>query len=545
MSRLDRIIFDPDTVPPSTPNMNAALVVGQDRLDWSWSTATDTGGSGLAGYGLQLDGGSELRLGIQTSYSQTGLSPASLHTGRVRAFDGNNNPSPYSSQVSGTTSGVGLSWQTTIPTQNLTVGVPFSLDLDTLCTGALSYSLLSGSLPTGVTLDGATGVLSGTPTIAQSVSPTFRASSTSSSALADWTARATAAGVIWAQRFTQQSDVQGTSLGASPKSNAFSNIFLNATDGIIGDGCMEHFFPQGGLPTYGWNRPLFPVPGDANVAGLPVLPAGSYAQIFPEMFVNWAGGGHFVNASYESGGFSNESGKTTQRVRAGSFYVQFRVKFSASRFKSQEAAGKIMMIAGNYGNVNQEIVLSATTQYGGGWFSMYTNVGSGANAFLRNPQNLTGNPVYMQPGGLATCVMGDSQIGLAENGGLQHCWCYPTDTWVTLMIRVTPGHKAVTLSGDWLNAPANAGCKDTGIQVLAALPGATSWTTVMDFPGFIFDFGGDYISQSLGQPFGWNWINFTPFNGGSSSQPVISSTGWFHRFDQIICSTQPIALPAF
>jgi hypothetical protein len=106
LSRLDRVIFDPDTIPPSTPVMNAAVVVGQDRLDLSWTTSTDTGGSGLAGYTIQIDGANTV-LGIQTSYSHTGLSAGSTHTYRVLARDGNNNSSPFSNQVSGTTQSAG------------------------------------------------------------------------------------------------------------------------------------------------------------------------------------------------------------------------------------------------------------------------------------------------------------------------------------------------------------------------------------------------------------------------------------------------------
>jgi Putative Ig domain len=72
-----------------------------------------------------------------------------------------------------------LSWS---GTQSLsgTQGVAYNLDLDTLCThsGALSitYAVQSGALPAGVTLNGGTGVLSGTPTTVETANFVIRAS---------------------------------------------------------------------------------------------------------------------------------------------------------------------------------------------------------------------------------------------------------------------------------------------------------------------------------------------------------------------------------
>lgn len=103
MSSLLRVIFDPDTIPPTVPAISSVVAVGQNRLDITWSASTDTGGSGLAGYDLLKDGGTVITLGNQLIYSDTGLVASSNHTYRVRARDTAGNASAYSTQASGTT----------------------------------------------------------------------------------------------------------------------------------------------------------------------------------------------------------------------------------------------------------------------------------------------------------------------------------------------------------------------------------------------------------------------------------------------------------
>lgn len=103
MSSLLRVIFDPDQTPPSTPAALTATAVGQDRIDLAWSVAVDTGGSGIAGYEVLKDGTTTITLGVQTSYSDTGLAASSAHTYRVRAYDGAGNRGSYSTQASATT----------------------------------------------------------------------------------------------------------------------------------------------------------------------------------------------------------------------------------------------------------------------------------------------------------------------------------------------------------------------------------------------------------------------------------------------------------
>jgi len=115
VSTLSRIIFDPDTTPPGVPSIVSVIPVSQGRLDVTWTVVTDTGGSGLAGYNLLIDGSITVNLGIQTSYSHTGLAASSTHTYRVQSVDGNGNTSAFGSQASGTAASTPITFNPAYP----------------------------------------------------------------------------------------------------------------------------------------------------------------------------------------------------------------------------------------------------------------------------------------------------------------------------------------------------------------------------------------------------------------------------------------------
>ncbi|TDQ54464.1 glycoside hydrolase family 9 protein [Actinorugispora endophytica] len=86
----------PDPTPPSAPGDLAASDVTDTGASLSWSPATDTGGSGLAGYeaALQrLDAVEVLGTTTGTGYELTGLSPDTEYTFRVNAYDNAGNTS--------------------------------------------------------------------------------------------------------------------------------------------------------------------------------------------------------------------------------------------------------------------------------------------------------------------------------------------------------------------------------------------------------------------------------------------------------------------
>ena len=89
----------PDTLPPSTPpglTVSPAGCSQTNSFTFSWTASTDTGGSGLAGYEWQVDGG-----GITATTARVAVAPNDVSTGghtfSVRAYDNAGNRSVYAS----------------------------------------------------------------------------------------------------------------------------------------------------------------------------------------------------------------------------------------------------------------------------------------------------------------------------------------------------------------------------------------------------------------------------------------------------------------
>lgn len=75
-------------------------------------------------------------------------------------------PCPAYSTPSPISPGRAPRWVAPIVVPQLTQNVAMaSIDMDNYCNGATSYAVTTGTLPTGITLAGATGILSGTPTV--------------------------------------------------------------------------------------------------------------------------------------------------------------------------------------------------------------------------------------------------------------------------------------------------------------------------------------------------------------------------------------------
>jgi len=108
-----------DTTAPTAPTVT--LVGGAQQVAINWTGATDTGGSGLTGYRVDvssvatftplLTAWNNKDVGLVTSTTPTNLMANTTYYVRVRAYDGAANLSPYSTTKSATTSA-----DTTAPT---------------------------------------------------------------------------------------------------------------------------------------------------------------------------------------------------------------------------------------------------------------------------------------------------------------------------------------------------------------------------------------------------------------------------------------------
>ncbi|MGW2155269.1 GH12 family glycosyl hydrolase domain-containing protein [Nonomuraea sp. NPDC001699] len=112
-----------DRTPPTTPGTPTASGTTAAATTLTWGASTDTGGSGLAGYDiLRATGDTFTQVGTSatTSYTDTGLTPATTYRYRVRARDGAGNLSPESAAVTVTTQngGGGGGCAVTATTQN-------------------------------------------------------------------------------------------------------------------------------------------------------------------------------------------------------------------------------------------------------------------------------------------------------------------------------------------------------------------------------------------------------------------------------------------
>jgi len=145
-----------DTTPPSTVSGLTATAASSSQINLSWAAATDTGGSGLAGYKIERCSGAgctafaQIATSTTTTYSNTALTAATSYSYRVRAYDVAGNNGGYSATATATTSSTGGS--------TLTKGVPVT-GLTATTGNSLNYTMVvpAGSTNLTFTLSGGTG----------------------------------------------------------------------------------------------------------------------------------------------------------------------------------------------------------------------------------------------------------------------------------------------------------------------------------------------------------------------------------------------------
>lgn len=167
-----------DITAPSVPLNLTATAISVSQINLAWSASTDTGGSGLKGYNVYRNGSLAASPTVAL-LNDTGLLSGTNYSYRVSAVDNAGNESAQSTAANATTLS-SLAWQAGTITENLSVGTPFSVNLDTLCTNAQSYTLVGGSLPAGLSMSGGprNNVISGVPTTVQALTPMLRARDT-------------------------------------------------------------------------------------------------------------------------------------------------------------------------------------------------------------------------------------------------------------------------------------------------------------------------------------------------------------------------------
>ena len=147
-----------DTTPPSTVSGLSATASGSAQINLSWSAATDTGGSGLAGYKIERCTGAgctsfaQIATSTTASYANTGLAASTSYSYRVRAYDGAGNNGGYSATASATTTAGGGGGTT------LTNGVPVT-GLTATTGNSLNYTMVvpAGATNLTFTTSGGTG----------------------------------------------------------------------------------------------------------------------------------------------------------------------------------------------------------------------------------------------------------------------------------------------------------------------------------------------------------------------------------------------------
>jgi hypothetical protein len=386
-----------------------------------------------------------------------------------------------------------VTWSSTVPTVQFTQGSASSHSLVQYTTGfnAAShlFALTSGSLPTGVTLNSSSGyVYNGTSPDASSSGLVVTIQDT---AQADWVARSTAPGVTFASDFSGANDfvLASTNGGHVFAGNmdpiVLARVVKDTTDGLTNGCCLRIDTPASeGANSASWMFPL--------------------------------------NSAWTT---------NAQSFGTSAFYIQFRFKIPASRLTLSNCGGNqrgwkwanfaqyspTNTVAQSFSNSTAEHVLQDTDQRGL-WQAYHRTVGGNFPPF----NGFEGGQITLQ-----TAV----DKGAAFSGGDRYCW-YPNgtpacsfcdvDEWVTFKLRFRFANGYNTSTG-------------TEFDLWYARKDATAWTYLFNDRNY-----------EVGSPDS-NGGGFTGINGGhllTYETNRISGAATWHKYDQVIVSTQDIALPA-
>ena len=260
------------------------------------------------------------------------------------------------------------------------------------------------------------------------------------------------------------------------------HVKFDPADGISGDGCLRIDVPAGdGAKSGTWRAPL--------------------------------------NASWRS---------DRQGFGAGTpFYIQYRVKLGKNRLKpSHEGGGfKICNIAeyipsspgSSRSHSDNEIVIG-NAYWRGSLLAYREHPITGTTSFE------TGDPtgrIHLQTA-LGNCLY---QGGNASAG----CWMFHEEEWFTVYYRICIAHYGPATKGAPQVDPLAAGNE---IDIYVARAGESSYTHLYNNRSFA-------IGTDEALPLGLNGIWFLPYDTNRSS----ASYDTYHKYDQLIVSTEPILCP--
>jgi len=98
MDPLDALVAPLDVIAPAVSSAVTVLVASPSQITLSWNPATDSGGSGMAGYRIYR-GGLNVGTTTTTSYTDTGLTAGTQYCYTIVGYDNDGNNSPASAET--------------------------------------------------------------------------------------------------------------------------------------------------------------------------------------------------------------------------------------------------------------------------------------------------------------------------------------------------------------------------------------------------------------------------------------------------------------